>query len=73
MSLILYHYETGIQLFVGLDLPPVAKGTFRSLSQDILPALPWETRKPLEAKAVEWNLLIVTGPLFSERNGHIRI
>ena len=40
MSFILYHYEMGIQLFVGLVLLPVLKGTFRFLSPDMLPALP---------------------------------
>jgi hypothetical protein len=73
MPLILYHYEIGIQLFVGMVLPPFSIGPLRSLSQNILPAVPWETRKPLEARAVEWNLLIVTDPFFSERNGHVRI
>jgi hypothetical protein len=34
----------GIQLFVGLDLPPAFKGTFSLLSLGIFPTLPQETQ-----------------------------
>lgn len=73
MSFILNHYEMGIQLFVGLVLPPVLKGDLPFPLSGHPSGAPVGDSEALEARTIRGNLLIVPSPLFSDRNRLVRI
>jgi hypothetical protein len=73
LSPILNYYKIGIQLFLGLDLLRVSTGNPSFHLSRHLSSTPVEDLEALEERAIQWNLLIVPGPLFSKRNVLIRV